>query len=178
MKCRSSLPFCGLDVFGSLSRGFHIFYLSVLMCHQLYPSSNAQKSWNQLHWCCSPSLIWHVWSCKKVSYYPNVVFSMIRHFGLTCCITKVFQENGLFWCESHFVYTMKIYMSERTFYSEEICLQRHTIWSSKSVRFHHNVFYHIIRYEVRTATPCVYELLHWYVQSGCPMLIYQHTTLY
>jgi hypothetical protein len=124
--------------------------------------------WNQLHWCCSPSLIWRVWSCKKVSYYPKVVFSMIWHFGLTCCITKVFQEYGLFWCSSHFVYTMKIHMSERTVYSEEICLQRHTIWSSKSVRFHHDVFYHIIRYEARTATQCVYALLHWYVQFRLP----------
>lgn len=52
MKCRSSLPFCGLDVFWSLSRGFHIFYLSV--CTHVSPATLHQMHkkvcpWKQLH---------------------------------------------------------------------------------------------------------------------------------
>ena len=153
--------------------------LSVLMCHQLYPSSNAQKSLSLE----TATLIlfslfnMHVWSCKKVSYYPNIIFLTIWHFGLTCRSTKVFQENGLFWCKSHFVYTMKIHKFERTFYSEEICSQHHTIWSSEKYTVPSWCLHHITHYEVRTTTQCVHESLNWYVQLGCLTVSYGHFTL-
>ena len=39
---------------------------------------------------------------KKVSYYLNVAFLIVWHFGLECRIMEVFQENGLFWCKISF----------------------------------------------------------------------------
>ena len=51
---------------------------------------------------CSPSLLRHIWSCKKVSCCPNVVFSVHCHFGLKCRTSEVFQDNGLFQCGMSF----------------------------------------------------------------------------
>lgn len=34
---------------------------------------------------CSPSLIWHAWSLKKMLYYPCIVFSGTWHFGFKYC---------------------------------------------------------------------------------------------
>ena len=49
-----------------------------------------------------PCLSWHVRSCNKMLYYPNVAFCIMWHFGLKCRIVEVFQENGLFQCKMSF----------------------------------------------------------------------------
>jgi hypothetical protein len=46
-----------------------------------------------------PLLKKHMWSRKKVSYYPNVAFSVTWRFGLKCRTIKTFvQENGVCVC--------------------------------------------------------------------------------
>ena len=41
----------------------------------------------------SPSSLRHICSREKVSCYPNVVFSVILHFGLECRIIEDFQRR-------------------------------------------------------------------------------------
>ena len=50
------------------------------------------------------------WLCKKMSYYPNVLFSIIWHFDLECCAIEAFQDifQAYSNVKCHFVYTMKI----------------------------------------------------------------------
>lgn len=77
----------------------------------------------------SASLIWHDWSCKKVSFYPNVIFLIMCHFGLKCWIIEVFQENGLFQCKLWFcVYYEDTYVW-RNIGIIEICSQQSPMFS-------------------------------------------------
>ena len=50
----------------------------------------------------APSLLRHIWSCKKVLYYPNIMFLVIWHFGLKYHTFEVFKGNGLIQCRLPF----------------------------------------------------------------------------
>ena len=39
---------------------------------------------------------------QEVSYYPNVVICIIRHFGLKCRTIEFFKENHIFQCKISF----------------------------------------------------------------------------
>lgn len=86
------------------------------------PHTESQSLYTVLSY--SPPLTWHIWSHKKVLYYPNVILYIIWHFGLKYCVVEVFQENGLFQCVMLCLHTQWKYISMK-----EICSQCHTIWN-------------------------------------------------
>ena len=88
---------------------------------------------------CSPLLMWQVGSREKVSYYPNVVFCIIWHFGLKCRTIEVIQEKRPLSMKMSFcIYNEATSVWNNIFFVREICSQHQTIWSLRKI--HVDVF--------------------------------------
>ena len=101
-----------------------------------------------------------------MSYYPNVIFYMIRPFGLECCTIGVFFKKMAFLnVNYHFVYMMKIHKHEISIFNREIYAQHHTIWSGKNISSRDDVF--TVLYIMKVRIDCLLEM---FVDVGIDML--------
>ena len=115
---------------------------------------------SHFNWC-SPSLLWHIWSCKKVSNYWNVLFLVIWHFGLKCHTIEIFKDFTYFNVRCH-LHTQWRYVG-KTKNLLKICSQYHTVWSKCKIikNSHDDVF--TISYIMKVRICC---LLMMFVDVG------------
>ena len=78
---------------------------------------------------CSPFLLWHIWSRKKVfvSSGGRTLISMTLWSQVSDYLA-ISRKMAYVYVKCHFLHIMKIHKCESTFVFEEICSQHHTIW--------------------------------------------------